>query len=1153
MKNAKVYVGDHPINDVEEEVSGQFVERDGELYYQIAGFDRMRPFLMSIVSDADHWMFISSTGALTAGRKNAHSSLFPYYTEDKIHDSRDLTGSKTILLVDLDGQKKLWEPFSDRFAGAYQIKRNLYKHLAGNKIVFEEINLDLGLTFTYAWSNSDRYGFVKHATILNTGSGNASIEVLDGIQNLLPSGADEYLQTNYSRLVDAYKKNELEVGDGLGIFRLSSLVVDRPVPSESLRATTVWIAGIEPTSFLLSSKQLDAFRKGERLQTEKDVRAERGAFFVLTTLNLTPGSQEQWYLVAEVNQGMEDIVSLKRELNRRPALTRALVEDIQKGTDNLRRIVASADGLQRTADRMVNARHYANVLFNVMRGGIFHDNGTISRLELRQFVAQRNSKVANRHNGFFAGLADENSVGELITKAANTGDAQLERLCYEFLPLTFSRRHGDPSRPWNKFSIDTRNADGSVKLSYEGNWRDIFQNWEALARSFPDYLEGMICKFVNASTPDGYNPYRISSAGIDWEVIEPDDPWSNIGYWGDHQAIYLLKLLEQAKDHHPDTLKQFLTRDIFSYANVPYRIASYKQLLEDPHNTITYDEAEETLIAQRSDAVGADGKLIWDKDESVYLVNLTEKLLVLVLAKLSNFIPGGGIWMNTQRPEWNDANNALVGYGVSMVTLYYLQRYVNFMTGLFEEVAGRSITVSAEVGRMFADISKSFQQFKSTLDQSPTNSTRKQILDELGEAGSTFREAVYANGFSGEKTRLTGSEIVSFFQDARAFFEQTIDANRRQDGLYHAYNLMESQDEEIKVSYLYEMLEGQVAALSTGTLAPSVAVEVLDALKSSSMYRSDQYSYMLYPDRQLPRFVDKNNVAAHRLGKLALLDKLTTNGNHSLFVKNEEGAYHFDGNITNNEDVEAVLSRLQAAGYAREVEEARPVIMNIFETLFDHRSYTGRSGTFFGYEGLGSIYWHMVSKLVLAIQEVYFDACRTNASPEIIGRLVEAYYETRAGIGLNKSPELYGAFPFDPYSHTPGNMGVQQPGLTGQVKEDIMSRWGELGVLVRNGCIHFEPHLLRESEFLSTPASFDYFDLSGSARRLSLDAGMLSFTICQVPVIYQLSGNVGGRIIFQNGETVTLETNVLDRGVSESIFARQGEIEQIVIKVTLER
>ena len=52
------------------------------------------------------------------------------------------------------------------------------------------------------------------------------------------------------------------------------------------------------------------------------------------------------------------------------------------------------------------------------------------------------------------------------------------------------------------------------------------------------------------------------------------------------------------------------------------------------------------------------------------------------LAKLGSLVPGGGIWMNTQRPEWNDANNALVGYGVSMVTACYLERYLAFLPGL---------------------------------------------------------------------------------------------------------------------------------------------------------------------------------------------------------------------------------------------------------------------------------------------------------------------------------------------------------------------------------------------------------------------------------------------------------------------------------------
>src|SRR5205823_13366477 len=110
---------------------------------------------------------------------------------------------------------------------------------------------------------------------------------------------------------------------------------------------------------------------------------------------------------------------------------------------------------------------------------------------------------------------------------------------------SFSRRHGDPSRPWNRFSIQIKDEQNNPLYGYQGNWRDIFQNWESLAQSYPVALGAMISVFLNASTADGYNPYRIDRKGIDWEVLDPEDPWSHIGYWGDHQIIYLLRLLER--------------------------------------------------------------------------------------------------------------------------------------------------------------------------------------------------------------------------------------------------------------------------------------------------------------------------------------------------------------------------------------------------------------------------------------------------------------------------------------------------------------------------------------------------------------------------------------------------------------------------------
>ncbi len=170
------------------EIKGENVTFENETYYKISNSDKMRPFFMSIVSDSNHWMFISSNGGLSAGRKNADYSLFPYYTDDKITESADITGSKTIFQIHKDGKTLIWEPFSIRQMGVYKTKRNLYKNSYGNKVVFEEINLDLGLTFRYQWNSSNKFGFVKKSTLINNSKQKLKVTVLDGLQNIVPAG-----------------------------------------------------------------------------------------------------------------------------------------------------------------------------------------------------------------------------------------------------------------------------------------------------------------------------------------------------------------------------------------------------------------------------------------------------------------------------------------------------------------------------------------------------------------------------------------------------------------------------------------------------------------------------------------------------------------------------------------------------------------------------------------------------------------------------------------------------------------------------------------------------------------------------------------------------------------------------------------------------
>ena len=1142
-----IYLGLQPFQTSNTPTEGEEVTIDGETYYKISTVDRMRPFFMSIVSHSDHWMFLASNGGLSAGRVNSDFALFPYYTDDKITESAETTGSKTIILVESKDRRMLWQPFSDQNVGVYSIERNLFKNACGNKVIFEEINHDLGLTFSYQWAATERFGFMRHSQLTSTALKATKVSVLDGIQNLLPHGIPEGLQRGSSNLVDAYKKCELEEGN-LGVYALSAIISDKAEPSESLKANVVWSLGFDSPKVLLSSKQLHAFKTGGSLTTETDIKAERGAYFIQTSFELAAKESKDWMIVSNLGQSIRGVIRLKENLQSPEALKKEVLQDVEQGSKRLMALVAGSDGLQLTADRRRNIRHFANTMFNIMRGGIFDENYVIERADFMAYIDRANHKVFFKKAEMMATWPAKFNLSFLQEQTKQDDDLNFRRLSTEYLPLKFSRRHGDPSRPWNRFSINLRNEDdGSKILDYQGNWRDIFQNWEALVHAYPEFIEGMIFKFLNATTFDGYNPYRVFKDGFEWETIEPDNPWSYIGYWGDHQIIYLLKFLEFLRAYYPEKLEEYFQNDSFVYANVPYRIKPYDALLEDPKNTIDFDHEREEKIEFKKKEIGGDGALLREAHVFIYKVNFIEKIMATMLAKVSNFIPEGGIWMNTQRPEWNDANNALVGNGVSMVTLYYLRRFLVYFKDVLATTAHQETMISEELLTCFNRMNATLSEYRSLTSGHISNAQRRSILDGLGMAASDYRQKIYNEDFSGQKSLLKLSDLSAFVDVALEHLEHSITANKRKDGLYHAYNLMTVEPNGgIEITELPEMLEGQVAVLSSGLLNSRESLEVLDALKASALFREDQYSYVLYPNKSLPRFLEKNNIDPAVLAGSTLLTQLVDDENADIVTKDCLGGFHFNGNHNNVNSLRAALHALPSQ-YESLVASEQKQIEAIYEGIFNHKSFTGRSGTFFGYEGLGSIYWHMVSKLRLAAFEVTKDAVEQTESPEIVGQLFNHYFEINAGIGAHKSPELYGAFPTDPYSHTPGGKGAQQPGMTGQVKEDLLCRFGELGVRVSSGQLHFDRAMMHREEFLNESATFEYVDVNQHWQTIELNRGSLAYTVCQVPVVHQQGEKAGIEVHLTSGRTEHIEGLSLNRELSRKIFRRSDEVTQLTV------
>jgi hypothetical protein len=439
-------------------------------------------------------------------------------------------------------------------------------------------------------------------------------------------------------------------------------------------------------------------------------------------------------------------------------------------------------------------------------------------------------------------------------------------------------------------------------------------------------------------------------------------------------------------------------------------------------------------------------------------------------------VPGGGLWLHTQRPEWNDANNALVGNGLSIVTLAHLRRLLGFIVALPAAQRGFSLsqaTLGALIG--LGDLVRATPE--SAADEPVA---RRAFVDRAGALLDDWRAQAYRGAEGRTPAHAPAGLLVGLAQDLLPIIDATLERNRRGDGLFHSYNLVDfSMPGRAEVERLYLMLEAQVALLSCGTLSLPEAVRLLDALFASDLFDPRRHSFMLYPDRPLPGFLQRNRLDDHARA-LPLVKTLLAAGRTDLLQSQSDGVVRFAPALSNRGD-------LEEAGRDLGTDALAPLAA-AYDRLLQHHAFTGRSGTMFAYEGLGCIYWHMVAKLLLAVQERVFEASDA-AAPELPA-LVAHYRRVRDGLGYRKSPAEWGAFPADPYSHTAAEGGAQQPGMTGQVKEEILTRWGELGLRFEAGLIRFDPVLLDRAE---VPAE-----------------GALCFTLARVP--YRIRHGVGLRV-----------------------------------------
>ena len=343
------------------------------------------------------------------------------------------------------------------------------------------------------------------------------------------------------------------------------------------------------------------------------------------------------------------------------------------------------------------------------------------------------------------------------------------------------------------------------------------------------------------------------------------------------------------------------------------------------------------------------------------------------------------------------------------------------------------------------------------------------------------------------------------------------------------------------------MLEGQVAVLSSGRLDAAESAELLEGLHESDLHRSDLDTFLLYPARTLPPIWEKGCIPAGKVESNPLLKALHEADDTRVIECDADGVVRFSAKFRNARDLERVLENLATEStWMRKVEAHRQSTLDIYEEVFHHHAFTGRSGGMYGYEGIGCTYWHMIGKLLVAAGECHASAIDAGAEEDVVQRLAVAYHRIRDGLGFRMSAARFGGVPIDAYSHTPAERGAQQPGMTGQVKEELITRRMELGVNLRSGKLHFEPRLLSDDEWLKSPVTWELPD----QRPVELRSDTIGFQLCGVPVIYHRSGDAP-RLRLETMEGIEeISGRCLDGPALKSLLARDGRIHRIDVEVS---
>jgi hypothetical protein len=766
--------------------NGRFLVRD---------YQRLRPFSSFLPGIAGKmgiplWVFYVNRGQAIAsfGVENKDEPILEFQPANQAYRQTPYVGFRTFI------KNMRANAFYEPFINASLSQQML---IGENELGLQEISPeeDLKTEVVYFLMPEESIGgLVRILTVTNLTNKPIVLEIMDGLPSIIPYGVTNQILKEIGRTAEAWME----------VYNL-----DRNLPFYRLRASIV------------DSTEVRSFDAGHFMLSSEDGPAGPRTLPLIVDPVLVFGQNSSLSAPDNFRQrDLSELLSRKQITGGRTpcgfAATR--VELLPGGSTRVNSIFGHAD-------RLDDIQCYSERLSS---SNFLDEKRSKANVLVRSLV---DTAACQTGSPLFDAYSRQNYLDNILRGGYPLVFGQTEKAKVFHV---FSRKHGDPERDYNAFSLAPE-----YYSQGNGNYRDVNQNRREDVWFNPAVGDYNIRTFMSLIQLDGYNPLVIQGSSFSippdvldrlvelsdqpdvirrclsdsftlgtlikcvkdgsvhlrgkmddfiWRVLENSQQHINAapgeGYWVDHWT-YNLDLIDGYLSIFPDRLQELL----FSGQGLPFydnpffvqpRSRKYVFVDGEPRQfgSLVHDHRKESMLASRT------VEPCWARTDhgkgDIFRTSLFVKLFCLALIKFSTLDPYGmGIEMEASRPGWDDAMNGLPGlFGSSMAETYALKRLVRLLRTFLQSADMVVVKLPVEMIRLLRRVSKALDRYQT--DRLSRRDHR--YWEVVSSAREAYRSSVRM-GLDGAEEALPAKELGEIL-DA---FEKKIDI-----GIARALQLNES-------------------------------------------------------------------------------------------------------------------------------------------------------------------------------------------------------------------------------------------------------------------------------------------------------------------------------------------------------------------------